>query len=147
MASFKGTYITTLDEKRRLKLPKKLRGTVPVSSNEHFVMAPGYDGCVFLFPAEEWAKQEEKLKNLKMDLGEHRFLERVFGPESEDVKLDRAGRLTIPQRLMDLAGIKKEILILGVLSRIEIWSPEAYSKYREQYKQRFEEVAERIFKL
>jgi MraZ protein len=147
MASFKGTYTTTLDEKRRLKLPKKLRGAVPASSNEHFVMGPGYDGCVFLFPADEWAKQEGKLKNLKVDLGEHRFLERVFGPESEDAKLDRAGRLTIPQRLLDLAGIKKDILILGVLSRIELWSPEAYSKYREQFKQSFEEVAEKIFKL
>jgi MraZ protein len=146
MASFKGTYTSTLDAKRRLKLPKKLREAVPGSSNEHFVMGPGYDGCVFLFPADEWTKQEEKLRNLKVDLGEHRFLERVFAPESEDVRLDRVGRLTIPQRLLDLSRIKKDVLILGVLSRIELWAPEIYKKYREQFKQSFEEVAEKIFR-
>jgi MraZ protein len=146
MASFKGTYTSTIDGKRRFKLPKKLREVVPSSSNDNFVMAPGYDGCVFLLPADEWAKQEEKLKNLKVDLGEHRFLERVFGPESEDARLDRAGRLTISQRLLDIAGIEREVLILGVLSRIELWAPEGYKKYREQYKQSFEEVAEKIFK-
>ena len=146
MASFKGTYTSTLDAKRRLKLPKKLREAVSSSSNDHFVMVPGYDGCVFLFPADEWAKQEEKLKNLKVDLGEHRFLERVIGPESEDVRLDRVGRLTIPQRLLDLSGIKKDVLILGVLARIELWAPDVYKKYREQFKQSFEEVAEKVFR-
>ncbi len=146
MASFKGTYISTLDAKRRLKLPKKLREAVSSSSNDHFVMVPGYDGCVFLFPADEWAKQEEKLRNLKVDLGEHRFLERVIGPESEDVRLDRVGRLTIPQRLLDLSGIQKDVLILGVLARIELWAPDVYKKYREQFKQSFEEVAEKVFR-
>jgi len=146
MASFKGTYTSTVDGKRRIKLPKKLREAVPSSSNDHFVIGPGYDGCIFLYPADEWAKQEEKLRNLKVDLGEHRFLERVFVPESEDVRIDRVGRLTIPERLLDSAQIKKEVLILGILSRIELWAPEVYKRYRDQYKQSFEEVAEKIFK-
>ncbi|MCK4224122.1 MAG: division/cell wall cluster transcriptional repressor MraZ [candidate division Zixibacteria bacterium] len=146
MASFKGTYISTIDGKRRLKLPKKLREAVPPSSNDHFVIGPGYDNCIFIYPADEWAKQEEKLRNLKVDLPEHRFWERVFVPESEDVRVDRVGRLTVSQRLLDFAHIKKEVLILGILARIELWAPEAYKKYIEQYKQSFEEVAEKIFK-
>jgi MraZ protein len=146
MASFKGRYTSTIDNKRRLKLPKKLREAVLSPSNEHFVIGPGYDGCIFLYPADEWAKQEEKLRNLKVDLPEHRFLERVFIPESEDVKLDRVGRLTIHERLLKLAQINKDVLILGILSRIELWAPEIYQKYREQYKQSYEEVAEKIFK-
>lgn len=146
MTSFKGTYTSAIDSKRRLKLPKKLREVIPPTSNDNFVMGPGYDGCIFLYPSEEWTKQEEKLRNLKVDLGEHRFLERVFVPESEDARLDRVGRLTISQRLLDLAGIKKDVLILGILSRIELWAPEVYKKYREQYQQSFEEVAEKIFK-
>lgn len=145
MTSFKGTYTSTIDAKRRVKLPKKLREAVPPSSDDHFVIGPGYDGCVFLYPADEWTRQEDKLRNLKVDLGEHRFLERVFVPESEDVRIDRAGRLTIPERLLDLAQIKKEVLILGILSRIELWSPEVYRKYRDQYKQTYEEAAEKIF--
>jgi len=146
MVSFKGTYKSTIDGKRRLKLPKKLREVMPPASNDGFVMGPGYDGCIFLYPLEEWGQQEEKLRNLKVDLGEHRFLERVFVPESADVRLDRVGRLTVSQRLLDLAGIKKDVLILGILSRIELWAPEVYKKYREQYKQSFEEVAEKIFR-
>jgi len=145
MASFKGTYISNIDEKRRMKLPRKLRGTMPTSPNDNFVIGPGYDGCIFLYPTDEWAKQEEKLRNLKVDLAEHRFLERVFVPASEDVRIDRVGRLTIPERLMDSAQIKKEVLILGILSRIEIWSPAVYRKYREQHKQSYEEAAEKIF--
>lgn len=145
MASFKGTYTSTIDAKRRIKLPKKLREAVPASSNEHFVMGPGYDGCIFLYPADEWARQEEKLRNLKAELAEHRFLERVFVPESEDVRVDRVGRLTIPERLLSLVQIKREVLILGILSRVELWSPEVYRKYREQHKQTYEEAAEKIF--
>jgi len=145
MASFKGTYTSTIDNKRRIKLPKKLRGAVPPSSNEHFVIGPGYDGCIFLYPADEWAKQEEKLRNLKVDLPEHRFLERVFVPESEDVRIDRVGRLTIPEKLLDSARIKKDILILGILTRIELWAPQVYQKYRDQFKQSYEEVAKKIF--
>ena len=145
MASFKGKYTSAIDGKRRLKLPKKLREAVP-SSNEHFIIGPGYDGCISLYPKDEWEKQEEKLRNLKAGIGEHRFFERVFIPESEDVRIDRVGRLTIPPRLLGFAQIKKEILILGILSRIELWAPEVYKRYREQYKQSFEEVAEKIFK-
>ncbi len=146
MASFKGRYTSTVDGKRRLKLPKKLREAVSPSTNDHFVIGPGYDGCIFLYPADEWAKQEEKLRNLKVDLPEHRFLERVFVPESEDAKIDRVGRLTIHERLLKSAQINKEVLILGILSRIELWAPEVYQKYRDQYKQSYEEVAEKIFK-
>jgi MraZ protein len=145
MASFKGTYTSTIDDKRRLKLPKKLREAVLASSNEHFVIGPGYDGCVFLFPVDEWTKQEEKLRNLKVDLGEHRFLERVFVPASEDVRIDRVGRLTIPERLLSSAKIKKEVLILGILSRIELWDPAIYRRYMQQRKQSYEEAAEKIF--
>lgn len=118
---------------------------MPTSPNDSFVIGPGYDGCIFLYPTDEWAKQEEKLRNLKVDLAEHRFLERVFVPASEDVRIDRVGRLTIPERLIDSAQIKKEVLILGILSRIELWAPAVYQKYREQHKQSYEEAAEKIF--
>ncbi len=117
-----------------------------LSPDEQIVIGPGYDGCIFLFPPDEWGKQEEKLKNLKVELGEHRFLERVFIPQSEDVKIDRLGRLTISPRLLDSAQIKKDVLILGILTRIELWAPEAYEKYLAQYQLSYEEVAERIFK-
>jgi MraZ protein len=145
MASFKGTYSSTVDAKRRIKLPKKLREALPPSSGEQFVIGPGYDGCIFLFPSDEWSKQEDKLRNLKVELKEHRFLERVFVPESEDVRVDRVGRLIVPERLLKLAGITKEVLILGILSRIELWSPVVYGQYREQHQQTYEEAAEQIF--
>ncbi len=145
MASFKGTYSSTVDAKRRIKLPKKLREALPPSSGEQFVIGPGYDGCIFLYPTDEWAKQEDKLRNLKVELKEHRFLERVFVPESEDVRVDRVGRLIVPERLLKLARITKEVLILGILSRVELWSPGVYGKYREQHQQTYEEAAEQIF--
>ena len=146
MSSFKGIYPTTIDDKRRLKLPIKLREAMSLSSNDHVVIGPGYDGCIFLFPPDEWGKQEDKLRNLKVESGEHRYLERVFVPQSEDVKIDRLGRLTMSQRLLDRAQIKRDVLILGVMSRIELWAPEAYQQYLAQYQLSYEEVAERIYK-
>jgi MraZ protein len=145
MTTLKGNYTTTIDEKRRLKLPKKLREAMSLSPNEQLVIGPGYDGCIFLFPPEEWEKQEKKLKTLKVESGEHRFLERVFVPQSEDAKIDRLGRLTISSRLLERAQIKKDVLILGVLTRIELWEPETYQKYLAQYQLTYEEVAERIY--
>jgi MraZ protein len=149
MASFKGTYTSTIDPKRRLKLPKKLKDAIPPSSNESFVIAAGYDECIFIYPKEEWEKQEQKLRDLMVDdLEEHRFYEREFFPKSEDVKIDRAGRLTLPQGLLDHAQIKpkEEIFIFGVLSRIELWNPEVYQKYKERFPQTREQVAQKIFK-
>ncbi len=147
MASFKGTYTSTIDPKRRLKLPKKLRDASPPSSNDSFIMGAGYDGCIFIYPKEEWDKQEKKLRSLKVDLEEHRFYEREFIPKSEDVRIDRAGRLTISQRLLDHAQIKpkEDVLILGILSRIEVWNPEVYQTYRKHFEQTYEQVAQKIF--
>jgi MraZ protein len=146
MSSFKGIYSTTIDDKRRLKLPKKLREAMLLSANDQVVIGPGYDGCIFLFPPDEWGKQEDKLRNLEVESGEHRYLERIFMTQSEDVKLDKLGRLTISPRLLERTQIKRDVLILGVLSRIEIWAPEAYQKYLAQYQLSYEEVAERIYK-
>lgn len=148
MASFKGTYTSTIDPKRRLKLPKKLKDAIPPSSNESFVIAAGYDGCIFIYPKEEWEKKEERFKNLTEELEEHRYYEREFFQKSEDVKMDRAGRLTISQMILEHAQIKpkEEIWIFGVLSRIEIWKPDVYKKYKEKFAQTPEQVAQKIFK-
>lgn len=129
-------------------MPKKLRDVIPPSSNENFVIGAGYDGCIFIYPKEEWEKQEEKLRNLKVDLVEHRFYEREFFSNSEDVRIDRAGRLTISPKLLEHAKIKpkEEIWILGVLSRIEVWNPEVYQKYKDQVGKPREQLAEKIFK-
>jgi MraZ protein len=146
MASFKGKYLTIIDEKRRIKLPKKLRDAMPPPPNGRLVIGPGFEDCIFLFSSDEWEKQEEQLRKLKFELPEHRFLMRIFIPESEDVKIDELGRLTIPEELLNLAQIKKEVLLRGVLSRIELWAPEVYQKYRKQYPESYEQVAERIYK-
>jgi len=147
MASFKGTYTSTIDPKRRLKLPKKLRDASPPSSNENFVLTAGFDGCIFIYPKEEWEKQEKKLRDLKVDLEEHRFYEREFIPKSEDVRIDRAGRLTVSQKLLEHAQLKpkEDVLILGILSRIEVWNPEVFQRYREHFAQSYEQVAQKIF--
>lgn len=128
-------------------MPKKLRDAIPASSNENFVVGAGYDGCIFIFPNEEWEKQEKKLRDLKVDLAEHRFYEREFIPRSEDVRIDRAGRLTVSQRLLEHAQIKPkdDVLILGILSRIEVWNKEVYQKYKERFEQTYEQIAQRIF--
>lgn len=146
MATFKGTYRYSVDEKGRVNIPAEFRKSSFSTTHDTFVITRGLEGCLFVYPIEEWERVEEKLKVLSFTQKKTRLFERHLLPNARDVVLDRQGRIKIPSHLLDLAKIKKEVLILGVLERIEIWDPEVYNNYLTSAEKTYEEIAEELFK-
>ncbi len=148
MATFKGTYKHSVDEKGRVNIPAKFRKSSSSTTHDTFVITRGLEGCLFVYPVEEWERVEEKLKVLPFTQKKTRLFERHLLPNASDAVLDRQGRITIPPHLLKLAKIKKEeeVLIFGVLERIEIWNPEVYDQYLASAEKTYEEIAEELFK-
>ena len=144
MSSFKGQYKYTIDSKGRINIPAKFRKAISPIANETFVMTRGFDGCIDVYPLDEWNNIEERLRKLsKTQKDKRRFVRMLFMNASES-QLDKQGRISIPQYLIDLAKIDKEILILGTLDKLEIWNPEKYEEYLRIDNQSYEDLADEI---
>ncbi len=144
MSSFKGQYNHITDEKGRLNIPSKFRRSLDPEANETFVAIPGLDGCVFLYPLDEWKKFEEKLRKLPTNIERNRRYQRmIFSQASEDT-CDKQGRIIIPPDLLKRADIEKDVMIIGVLDRIELWNPKEYEKQIDASDESYENIAESI---
>ena len=118
---FMGEYNHTMDTKGRIIVPAKFRETL----GEEFVVTLGLDGCLFVYPDEEWQNFVSELKNLPGSK-EARQLQRYFMAGAASCEVDKQGRILIPSKLRQQAGLEKEVVFVGVLSKIEIWSKERW---------------------
>jgi MraZ protein len=146
MSSFKGRYSYSVDEKGRVALPAKLRSNLATSVKGNFVITRGFERCLYIYPQDEWNKLEQFVRGLSFLDAQHRFYARTLFERANDSKIDGQSRITIPPELMDFAGIKNEVLILGVLDRMEIWNPIVYEEYQKNHPDTYETVAEQVFK-
>ncbi len=122
---FNGFEIHNIEEKGRLAIPVKFRKTIEDSM---VVTTRGYDGCLTVYTLNEWRSFEGKLSRLSMADSRARRIKRWFSSNAEVLKMDRQGRINLPQHLIEFAGIKKEVVITGVLDHLEVWSVENYEK-------------------
>lgn len=139
---FIGEYQHALDTKNRIIIPSKFREELGNS----FVITKGLDGCLYCYPMEEWKKLEEKLKSLPFTNKDARAFVRFFFSGAADVEIDKQGRALIPQNLIEYANIVKDIVSIGVSTRIEIWSKEKWDEYNTQNID-YEEIAEKMSNL
>lgn len=137
---FKGEYYHSLDEKGRLIMPSRLRQGL----GDKFVATKGLDGCLFVYPIPEWSVLEEKLENLPFMSGDFRTFNRLFLSGAADCEFDRQGRFSIPQNLREYAKIDKDVAVIGVSNRIEIWSRAGWEEYQASKYPSFEALAEKI---
>lgn len=134
-----GEYLHTMDAKGRLILPAKFRSEL----GECFIITKGFDGCLYGYSIEEWKTIEEKIKTLPLVTGKDaRNFTRFFFSSAIECEIDSQGRILISQNLREFANLKKEIVIIGVSSRIEIWSKEKWDEYNET--QDSEDIAEKM---
>ncbi len=119
---FMGEYNHTIDAKGRLIVPSKFRESL----GDEFVVTKGMDGCLFVYDNTEWSKFEEKLRSLPMIDKEARQFTRYFLAGAASVEVDKQGRILIPAVLREFAEITKDAVLVGVGSRIEIWSKERW---------------------
>ncbi len=144
---FYGEYEHTLDNKGRIIIPSKFRVAMKENYVEKFYITRGLDECLFMFPQDEWKTQEAKFRAMPFTKSDARKFNRLFFSGAVDVVPDGQGRLLIPKYLKDYAYIKKDIVIIGVSSRIEIWSKEKWNDFYGTSKGSFEEIAEKLIDL
>ena len=114
---FMGEYNHTVDAKGRLIVPAKFRDQL----GDEFVVTKGLDGCLFVYTLEEWHNIEEKFKNISMTSKDARKFSRFLFAGAASCELDRQGRILLPPALREYANLTKEVVLVGVLSRVEIW--------------------------
>ena len=115
---FMGEYNHTVDTKGRLIIPSKFREQL----GEEFIVTKGLDGCLFVFPQDEWLAFEEKLRTLPLTQKGARQFTRFFVAGATPCELDKQGRILLPATLREFAGLDKDVVLAGMLNRIEIWS-------------------------
>ncbi len=137
-----GEYIHSLDSKDRFILPARFREKIKNLENKKFYLTRGLDGCLFLFSFDVWKKMEEKLKNIPFTKTQARFFNRMYFSGAVEIEFDSQGRAILPDYLKEFAGITREIVIIGVSDRIEIWDRKRWESFFKDNKNRFEEIAE-----
>ena len=144
MSSFKGSYEYSVDSKGRVNIPARMRKYVSPEANDTFVITRGYEKCLFVYPNDEWIKFEQSVRELSTTNPKHRFFARTLLERATDSQLDAQSRITIPKDLLQFAGIENEVLILGVLERIELWNPTLYKEYQKSQAETYENVAQTV---
>jgi MraZ protein len=141
---FKGQFIYSVDAKGRISIPAKLRKHVSPESNDTFVMTQGTDKCIDVYPLDQWNLLEAKLFKLNLFDPEHARFSRMFLQNAFEDTLDSQSRILIPQNLLTHAGITKDVLILGVSTKIELWNPSVYENYLNSSEETFEQIAAKV---
>jgi len=140
---FIGEYNHVMDTKGRLSIPSKLREDL----GETFIVTKGLDNCLFVYPLDEWKVLENKLKQLPMTNREARAFVRFFFAGATECELDKQGRVRIPNNLREHALLNKEAIIIGVATRIEIWSKEQWEKYNSDVDLSYDDIAAKMQEL
>jgi MraZ protein len=141
---FYGEYFHTIDRKGRLILPAKFREAAKTHFIEKFFVTRGLDSCLFMFSEEEWKTQETKFKAISFTKQQARTFNRLYFSGAAEVTFDTQGRILLPPYLKDFAEIKKDVVIVGVSNRIEIWARNKWEEFYGNYRQSFEEIAEKL---
>ena len=137
-----GEYSHTIDSKGRMIVPAKFRTEL----GERFIVTKGFDGCLYGYSLEEWKNIEEKIKTLPLITGKDaRNFTRFFFSSAIECELDAQGRILIAQKLREHAGLIKDVIVIGVSTRIEIWSKENWEAYNDN--QDSDDIAEKMSML
>ncbi|MCD7922033.1 MAG: division/cell wall cluster transcriptional repressor MraZ [Clostridiales bacterium] len=137
---FKGQYNHSVDAKGRIIMPAKFREIL----GEEFVVTKGMDGCLFVYSNEEWENIESKFRNVSSANKDARKFMRFFFAGAADCEVDKQGRVLIPPKLREYAGLQKEVVLAGVGNRIEIWNTE---NWQENEFDDMDEIAEHMADL
>lgn len=137
-----GEYAHSIDAKGRLIVPAKFRTEL----GERFIVTKGFDGCLYGYSLEEWKTIEEKIKTLPLVTGKDaRNFTRFFFSSAIECEIDSQGRILISQNLREFAELQKEVVVIGVSSRIEIWSKSKWDEYNDG--QDSDDIAEKMSML
>ncbi len=137
-----GRAINSLDAKGRVSLPARFRQ----KDTDYYVLNRGLDGCLYLYTPGQYEQTLDKIQNLPGNKKNIRFFMREWTKYATDVQLDSQNRILISRELLDLAGLKKEVVFQGANDRVELWDPAKQTEYTSRFEKEqsltFEDIAE-----
>jgi MraZ protein len=138
-----GTHPRTLDDKKRMALPKRVREQLEDPAT--LFITPGPDKCLWLYSETGLEQLAAKLDQAPATDAEARVFRRLYFAQTEAVDMDRTGRILIPERLVQFAGLEHEVILIGVRDHLELWDGQRWQRYLAENAPRFDAVAERAF--
>lgn len=140
---FYGEFQHTVDPKGRVIVPSTFREEL----GEKFIMTKGLDECLFVYSLTEWSNLEAKLKTLPLANKDARAFVRFFFSGASECEVDKQGRILIPQNLRGYAGLEKDIYIIGVSTRVEVWDKAKWESYNGDENLNPDSIAEKMSML
>jgi len=128
---FRGSSFHTIDKKGRIIIPSRFRDAIK-NTGQDLIMITGMDRCLFAYGMDEWTDIENKILHRPQKSEAMRRFQRIFIGNSQECKCDTQGRVLIPPALKKYAGLEKDIVLVGVINRFEIWSKERWDDENEQ---------------
>ena len=138
-----GEYMHTIDAKGRVILPADFRSEL----GEGFIITKGLDSCLFIYTMTEWENLSTKLKQLPLAKAEARAFVRFFFSGARQLECDKQGRFLVPAALRAHAKLQKDVVLIGISSRIELWSREEWNRYNEEINPSVSSIAENLVDL
>lgn len=137
---FIGEYQHTLDTKGRVIMPSKFREGLGV----RFIVTKGLDNCLFVYSLDEWQELESRLHTLPLTSKDARAFIRFFFSGATECELDKQGRILIPANLREYGQLDKDLVIIGVASRVEIWGRERWEDYNDEANLDLESILSKV---
>jgi MraZ protein len=144
MRSFLGEFECRLDSKCRIVLPSALKKQLPPEAEGCFVINRGFEKHLVLYPFNEWEIITAELRRLNLYVKKNREFVRYFHRGATELTLDGVGRLLLPRRLLDYAGIREDVILLAYSNRIECWDKALYDQLLDTEPEDFARLAEEI---
>lgn len=144
MPGLVGEYEVKLDNKGRFMFPAHLRKQLSPTAQENFMLNKGFEDCLTLFPMNEWETLSASLSKLNLFVPKNRMFYRLFHQGAKNISLDGAGRVLIPNHLMDRVGLSKEAMLIAYNDRIEIWDKSKYLELIEGNMVDFADLANEV---
>jgi len=140
-----GTYVRSLDDKQRIAVPKRVRDAMGGEEITNLYLAPGTDGSLAIYTEEAFSQMANHLENGPPTGHDVRAFSRVFYAQTESVEVDRQGRIRIPPELVELADLRKEVVLLGVRDHLELWDRQRWDEYLSTMQTQYDSLAESAF--
>ena len=138
-----GEHTHTLDSKKRLAIPAKFRKEL----GEGAVLTKGLDSCLFMFPNAQWHQLAQKIAGLSLGQQDTRSFSRLLLAGAVEVDFDGLGRILVPDYLKSYAGLTRQVVVVGLYSRLELWDEARWDSYRANIEQHSDQIAEKLGEL
>lgn len=129
MALFTGEFECKIDAKGRLALPSKVKSKLPEVSGNQLVLYRGTEPCLVLYPSVEYKKTYSRIASMNEFEEEKRILQRNFFSRVSEIELDSAGRILIPKSMLRHASLEKDVVLVGLGNRVELWDADVYGEF------------------